>query len=213
MSWTKDGRAIVIAVKQGDTIALSEQDLETGRLRPLTTLPQRDFWGFTTLPGGGVMIGSPIAPTISLRGIPGRADTVFALPDTGGSINNFAPSPDGKAMVIVGWDRNFDSIMVRRVDLTTMKMTRLWSVYADGSQAPSWLRDGSIILQIKENASTLIWYRIPAAGGPPVRLGTPPRAADASFIISMDGRRVIARVNTQNRDIHLIRNFRQLLGE
>jgi hypothetical protein len=29
----------------------------------------------------------------------------------------------------------------------------------------------------------------------------------------MDGRRVIARVNTQNRDVHLIRNFRQLLGE
>jgi len=211
--WTKDGRALVVAVNEGDTTVISEQEIETGRLRPLTKLPKREFEAISTIPGGGVAIRTQDSHRIYLRAIPGRPDTLYDLPESEGSIFNFDAAPDGSALVAVGWDRNYDSLVVRRIELPSLRATKLWTVYGDGAQIPTWLRDGTIIIQIKENASTLVWYRIPAAGGRAVRLGTPPRAADATFRLSPDGRRVIARVNTIGRDVYLIRNFRQLLGE
>jgi Tol biopolymer transport system component len=211
--WAQEGGALAVAVADGDTIRISLQDVETGRSRPITEVPKRNFGLMTTVSGGGVAIGTPDRSRIHLRGIPGRADTTFVLPESEGTVGEFSSSPDGKSLVANGWDRNYDSLVVRRIDLTTLRATRLWAEYSDGGQLPTWLEDGSIIVPVKENASTLVWYRIPAAGGRAVRLGTPPRAADATFRMSRDGRRVIARVNTNGRDIFLVRNFRQLLGE
>jgi len=212
-TWTTDGRSLVVALVDRDTVRVVEQEVEGGRSRPVTTIPTKEFEQVTALVGGGVAISTPVRTILHLRGIPGRADTTFVLPDSEGTMNNFDPSPDGKSLVSNGWDRSYDSVVVRRIDLATLQSTKLWAIYADGSQRPTWFTDGTIQIQVQENASTLVWYRIPAAGGRAVRLGTPPRAVDATFRVSADGRRVIARVNANSWDIYLIRNFKQLLGE
>jgi hypothetical protein len=84
-----------------------------------------------------------------------------------------ANSPDGRAAAWLGFDPNGDSLLVERVSLLDGSVRRLAAFYADGAEAPFWLSDGSLLLQIRETAATLAWYRLPAAGGPPVRLGSP----------------------------------------
>jgi hypothetical protein len=71
-------------------------------------------------------------------------------------------------------------------------------------------RPGTIIVPLLETAWTLAWYRIPAAGGAPVRLGSPPRFP-ADYRFSRDGLRGIARVGDRRADVYLIGNFSDLL--
>jgi hypothetical protein len=136
---------------------------------------------------------------------------VFSFPEAEGHVLSTMPSPDGRDVVLVGWDRNDDSIVVRRMSLADGRTTHLAAFYADGLQAPQWLPDGTILMPIRETGSTLVWYRIPASGGRPVRLGTPPRAADANFRMTRDGRLVVARVTSAKADVYLVRNFAELL--
>jgi hypothetical protein len=86
----------------------------------------------------------------------------------------------------------------------------LASFGAEGSQPPRWLSDGSLIVPILETSWTLAWYRIPATGGKPVRLGSPPRFP-ANYRLSEDGRRVMARPEDRRTDIYLVPNFGEVL--
>jgi hypothetical protein len=83
---------------------------------------------------------------------------------------------------------------------------------AEGLQPPRWLDDGTLIVPILETEWTLAWYRIPATGGAPVRLGSPPRYP-AAYRLSDDGLRVLARPQDRRTDIYLIPNFGEALKQ
>jgi Tol biopolymer transport system component len=75
---------------------------------------------------------------------------------------------------------------------------------------PAWLPDGSLIVSVKQNPN-VVWYRVPAVGGRPVRLGTAPWGS-ASYRWSADGQRILATVRNDMADVYAIRNFGELLG-
>ena len=82
--------------------------------------------------------------------------------------------------------------------------------YSLVAKAPVWLADGTLLVPVEETAAALAWYRIPLDGGPPLRLGSPPRYP-AEYDMSRDGRRIIATTWEDSPDIYLIRNFSRLL--
>ncbi len=166
----------------------------------------RTGYGFVeTLPGGGYLLtasGRQFRPV----GASGLKDTTYQLPPEAGVILSVDPSPDGRAFVEVGWDRNGDSLVANRVSLVDGSVQRLAAFAGEDMLPPRWLADGNLILAVLETSRTLTWYRIPATGGSAVRLGSPPRFP-AQYRISQDGRRVLMILQDQKSDIYLIRNF------
>jgi len=206
--WSQDGRSVVVGTRRGpDTIAVSRLDVASGRLTPITQVPSRDYLSFETVSGGGLLL-LPTRATFRRIGVPGLPDSTFPLPP--GVARRVDPSPDGRAFVEVGWDANYDSILVHRVSLVDGSATRLAAFGGEGISQPAWLDDGTIIVPINETAWTQAWYRIPAGGGPAVRLGSPPRVP-GEYRISADGRRAVARSEERHTDIYMIRNYGELL--
>ncbi|MEO8201975.1 MAG: protein kinase [Gemmatimonadota bacterium] len=203
--WAQDGRSILIGVRQGDSIAMMEQDAASDRSRLLATYPRTDYVAVETIPGGGYVL---ITSLRSFRrvGAPGLADSTWEMPFEAGTLSSIDPSPDGRAFVSIGWDPSFDSILVHRVSLVDGTVRRLGTFYGENAEQVRWLSDGSILVAIGETTWNLVWYRIPAGGGPAVRVGAPPRYP-ADYRFSTDGRRVLMLSNEKHSDIYLARNF------
>jgi hypothetical protein len=204
--WTQDGRSILAALRQGpDSVALMELDAGSDRTRRVATYPQARYRFAETLPGGGYLM------VLSQRefrpvGAAGLKDTTFLLPPDAGIILSLDPSPDGREFVEVGWDRTGDSLLANRVSLLDGSVQRLAMFGGEDALPPRWLEDGNLLVPILETSQTLAWYRIAAKGGPPVRLGSPPRFP-AQYRFSQDGRRVLMILQDQKSDIYLMRNF------
>jgi tRNA A-37 threonylcarbamoyl transferase component Bud32 len=204
--WTQDGRLVLAGMRQGpDTVVLMELDPSSGRSRPLATYPRAGYRFMESLPGGGYLL---IASGRKFRavGVSGVKDTTYQLPPEAGVILSVDPSPDGHAFVEVGWDRTGDSLLANRVSLVDGSVERLATFVGEDMLPPRWLADGNVVIAVLETARTLTWYRIPATGGSPVRLGSPPRFP-AQYRISQDGRRVLMILQDQKSDIYLMRNF------
>ena len=210
--FNRTGDGLVLAVRAGaDSIQLLTMQLPGGRRQPFGAVARADFGGIMALAGGGAVVLNPDNLRYQFVGVPGRRDTTFTVPEHQGTIEDFMPSSDGREMLTTGWDQGYDTVLIRRVSLADGRMTRLAAIYADGSAMPAYQPDGSLLIPIRETGNTTVWYRLPAAGGNLVRMGAPPRAADASYRQSADARTVVARVATKRPDIYIIRNFAELL--
>jgi hypothetical protein len=210
--WTAGGDGAVLAVRRSeDSVDIVVMQLPGGRRQTIRTLPAKDVDDVMALAGGGFVTLDPSGQRFHLVGLPGRADTVINFPDSLGSIMNFSTSPSGQELLTTGWERTGDTVVVRLIAIGSAAVTRVAGFYADGSQIPARLSGGATLLPIRETSSTIVWYLLPANGGRPVKLGSPPRAGDATFRMSDDGRRVVARQTTRRPDVYLIRNFSELL--
>ena len=209
--WNSEGTGLIIGIFRGDSVDLGDLDVPGGRFRPRRAVSRLDFAALWALPGNGIMAVDAAHRKIRIIDAGWRSDTTFAYPETEGTFEDLVASRDGREVIAMGWDRQSDSVVVRRVSLADGRFTRIGTFYGDGWQGPVWLPDGTIIVPIRETGSTLVWFRLPATGGRAVRLGTPPRATDASLRMTADGRTAIARVTAQRPDVYLIRNFRDLL--
>ena len=211
--WVADGSGLLVAVRRGeDSLDIVTLSVPGNRRSPLGAMSLREFSGLMGIPGGGALLIGASGQSFRVMGVPGRQDTAFVYPESEVSyIVTMHASPDGRNAVMTGWDKTSDSIVVWRVSLSDGRPTRLASFYADGAAIPFWFPDGTLMVPIRETGTTMVWYRLPAAGGTPVRLGTPPRSHDASYRMSADGRRLVARVTSTRPDIYLIRNFSELL--
>ena len=206
--WNQDGQSVVVVTRRGpDSLALARLDVASARSTAITQVESRGYVTAETVVGGGLVI-LPTPNTFRRVGVPGLVDSTFSLP--AGWARNLDPSPDGRAFVLTGWDVNQDSILVHRVSLVDGSATRLAAFGGEGVFQPAWLDDGTIIVPVLETAWTQVWYRVPATGGPPVRLGSPPRVP-GEYRISADGRRAIARAEERHTDVYMIRNYGELL--
>jgi tRNA A-37 threonylcarbamoyl transferase component Bud32 len=210
--WNRDGRSIVVANQDGgDRISLEWIDVPSGQARPIEKLSTADFVDLEAVPGGGliVLLSGRRFRRIQL---PGLADSTLRLPEGTGQFgpSDFDTSPDGRSFVAVSWNDAHDSILVHSISVSDGKAKRLAAFVGVDKQQPRWLQDGTIIVPIGETAYTLSWYLLPAAGGAPIRLGSPPRYP-ALYGISSDGRRVLARSVDVRPDIFLIPNSRDML--
>ncbi|HSE66050.1 MAG TPA: protein kinase [Gemmatimonadales bacterium] len=210
--WGADGTSVFLLNKlASDSISFEEMDLASGRSRK-----RYAFWSSEMtsrphpLPGGGVALGVLSPGGIRRVGVPGLPDTTFALGDVGIGGVALAESPEGRAVVWLRSDATGDSILVDRVSLVDGTRRRLAWFFAEGGNAPFWLNDGTLLVQIKETSATLVWYRIPMTGGAPIRLGVPPWFP-ANYDISRDGRHIVAEVREDRPDAYLIRNFPDLV--
>jgi protein kinase-like protein len=210
--WGADGTSLFLMNRlPSDSISFEEMDLASGRSRQRYV-----FWLFDMvsrphpLHGGGVALGVLSPGGIRRVGVPALPDTTFALGGIGVGSVALAESPDGRGVAWVHSDATGDSILVDRVSLVDGTMTRLAWFFAEGGQAPYWLNDGTLLVQIKETEATLVWYRIPLTGGAPVRLGLPPWFP-ADYDFSRDGRHIVANVREDRPDVYLIRNFPELV--
>ena len=207
--WSMDGASIMVMSVRGDTTVVQRLDASTGRVTRVTALA-KDFHEIATLPGGGFVVLAGDGRAFRRIGSPGQPDTLFRIPREYGTVSASDPSPDGRAIVAVGWDATDDSVSVLRISTIDGSVTPLVRFAGEGSQQATWLPDGTILVPVLETAWTLGWYRIPAGGGKPVRLGSPPRFP-ADYRFSRDGLHGIARVSDSRADVYLIRNFADLL--
>jgi len=208
--WSMDGASVLVTTTSGDSSVVQRLDAATGGLSRVAAFPT-GYVEIGALPGGGFVALAVDGRSLRRIGFPGLPDTLFRLPRTYGTISSSDPSPDGRAIVAAGWDATDDSVSVARISLLDGSVTRLARFAGEGSQQPAWLPDGSILVPVLETIWTLAWYRIPAGGGKPVRLGSPPRFP-ATYRFSRDGLSGIARVSDRRADVYLIRNFSDLLA-
>ncbi len=201
--WQQDGRSVIVASRLGrDSITVVDIDATTGARRPVATLSS-GRGQFETVPGGGFvhLVG---IDRLELRGLRLRADTVIAVPSALATVDFAEPSPDGKELAIIGWNVAGESIELHRVSLLDGRSVKLASFDGEGTRSPSWMSDGSLLVSIYQQTGADQWFRVPAAGGTPIRLSIS-LSADASYRFSRDGLRGIARETTDRSDIFLLR--------
>ena len=213
--WSRDGRSVVVANPRGtDSIAFVRIGVPSGQSQPIETIASSDFVDVETVPGGGLILVMTHGRFRRVR-IPGLADSTLRLPEVVGELSQSTidPSPDGRAFVAVSGNNPHDSLLVvYRVSMVDGGTTRLAGFAAVDVAQPHWLQDGTIIVPVAVTQYTMAWYRLPAGGGPPARLGSPPRYP-ATYTISADGRRVLATAVDTRPDIYLIPNFGAMLKQ
>ncbi|HTO73822.1 MAG TPA: hypothetical protein VMJ30_08380, partial [Gemmatimonadales bacterium] len=179
----------------------------------IETIASREFVDVEAVPGGGLIIVMTQGRFRRIR-IPGLADSTLRLPEVIGELSPGTSdvSPDERAFVAVSGNDHYDSLLVYRVSMIDGGTTRLAGFAAVDAAQPHWLQDGTILVPVIETAYTASWYRVPASGGPPVRLGSPPRYP-ATYSISASGRRGLATAVDTRPDIYLIPNFGEMLKQ
>ncbi len=211
VDWDLGEREIFIGYRRHDSVVVATLDPATGGSRDLRAYPADEYGGVEASAPGGFVMYTPLGDRIRRVLAPGLPDTTFATPPTFGHIMDAEPSPDGRAVAIVGWDAREDSILVFRMSLVDGSTTRLATLTGEGADALRWLPDGSLIVPVRETAQTIALYRLSTTTGPPQRLGLLPRFS-ATYRFSADGRRGIVRARESKTDLHIIRNFRELVG-
>ena len=209
---TGDSKAILLATRRGaDSVSLSRVALASGRAEPAGALGSNDFFSFEATNGGGLVI-APTRSSFRRIGIPGLPDSTFQLPVEVGNIIRIDPSPDGRAFVSSGFDQTGDLLVFHRVSLVDGSATLLARFGPEDLADLAWLSDDTVVLGVQESDWTQAWYRVPAAGGTPIRLGTAPWPR-AYYRFSSDGLRITARVQDRRTDIYLVPNFAEVLEE
>ena len=162
--WSPGDESIVTAALRGtDSVVIQRLDVASGRSTPVVVIPSSGFKTVKTvkpLPGGGILV--LFALEFRRIGVPGLPDSTFPLPSL---LVRLDASPDGRAFVAAGVDPRLDTTLVHRVSVVDGSAIRLASLFGENIRAPTWMDDGSIILPVMETASTMVWYRIPSAGG------------------------------------------------
>jgi hypothetical protein len=211
VGWDRDGASVLVAARRGtDTVGVSRFDLASGRSRPLATFAAEDFDEVIPMPGGGFLLLSRSERELRRIGIPGLADTTFHPPAGMTHFMHVSPSPDGREAALAGWTDGWDSVLVHRMPLMDGSARLLAAFTPEGVSGVRWLTDGTLIVQIEETSWNLAWYRLPAEGGPAVRLGAVPRYP-ADYRLSADGRRAVALVEDARTDVWLIRGLAEVL--
>ena len=165
------------------------------------------------LPAGGFIFSPPLRDRVHRVLAPGLPDTAFVKADGMGLIEAIEPSPDGSSVAIVGFgDLRTDSMVVDIMSLVDGSTRRIAAFAAEYADTPRWLPDDTLIIPINETRWTLSLYRLSVHGGPLVRLGTVPRYP-GSYRFAADGHRGIIRAVDFNQDVHVVRNFAELVGE
>ena len=208
--WALDDRSVLLGLRRGERVHISEIDVAPGRFRERHSMDVAAYQSLETLPGGGFVVLSRTGRQLYRIGVRGLADTVFQLGEEAGLPGQGVPSRDGASLATLGWDESFDSVAVQEISLRDGSVRRLAAFSGEGYDMISRLPDGSLQFGVLETEGTLVWYRL-APGDRPARMGPVPRYP-ASYRMSDDGRRVLARVGDPRPDIFLIRNFGQLLG-
>ena len=208
--WSRDGSNALLGVHDGDSLIIEAVDVRDDATRVIGKMKESETGPIASLPGGGIAV---LTSGTHLRriGVPGLSDTIFdALRDFIG-IAAITSSPDGRSVVIVGFNRTMDTTLISRVSVVNGHADRLATFVGSDPlhDRPAWLSDGSLIFFAKPS-QTVEWYRVPAGGGHPVRLGTSPWGS-AQHSISADGRRILATVPIDMSDVYAIRNFSRLL--
>ena len=209
--WDWSNRDLVTAVRAGDSLTIGTLSPETGAFRRITSLPAEDFQTLEALPEGGFIYFPPLRDRVRRVAAPGLPDTSFAAPSGVAMIQGLEPSPDGRMVAISAWtDLQTDSSAVFVMSLTDGSARRVATFMGEGVDPARWLRDGNLLVQVRETDWTLAVYRVPAGGGTPVRLGPVPRLP-GSYRFSADGRRGILRAVDENLDLYVVRNFADLV--
>jgi hypothetical protein len=210
--WVQDGRSVLIGVRQGsDSMAVLRLDAVSGRSETLALLPAEAFLNLRPLPQGGLLVAARSGRELRRMGVPGLADTTFHPPEGLLQFMNFDPSPDGQEFLSAGWSVGWDSLLVHRISLSDGRATRLANLGTwEGVVGAKWLADGSILVRILETSWNQAWYRLAAAGGEPVRMGTAPRYP-AIYMFSADGRRILALAEEVRSDVFIIPDFQKVL--
>jgi len=209
---TGDSKAILLATRRGaDSVSLSRLALESGRSEPAGALGSNEFFSFEATKGGGLVI-TPTRESFRRIGIPGLPDSTFRLPVEVGYVVRIDPSPDGRAFVSSGFDQTGDHLVFHRISLVDGSVNLLARFGQEDLSDLAWLNDGTVVLGVQESDWTQAWYRVPATGGVPVRLGTTPWP-NAYYRFSKDGLRVTARVFDRRTDIYVVPNFAEVLKQ
>ena len=212
--WDWSERDVVAAVRQGDSTIVGTLSPDNGNFRRLRAFNSEQIQTLEALPAGGFVFYPPIRNRIYRMFAPGLPDTSFAPPPGLGWIQGMDPSPDGSMLALTGYGGQLtsDSVVIYVMSLVDGTSRRVAGLVGESIETPRWLTDGSLVVPIGETELTLALYRVPAAGGTPVRLGVVPRFP-ASYRFSVDGRRGIIRSNDSNGDVFIVRNFAELTGD
>ena len=211
LDWARDGASVLVAVRRGaDSVSVLRFELASGRSQGVATFAAEDFGDLTPMPAGGFLLMSRSERELRRIRVPGLADTTFHPPTGMTHFMHLSPSPDGREAVLAAWTDGWDSVLVHRMSLTDGRATLLGAFVPEGVSGIRWLTDGSINVQILETSWNLAWYRIPAPGARPVRLGAVPRYP-AGYHLSADGRRAVALVEDARTDVWLIRDLGEVL--
>ncbi len=211
--WDWNQREIMVTLRGEDSLVLGTLNPDNGQFRRLRSIDPALIQELEALPDGGIVFYPPLRDRVYRALAPGLPDTAFAKSEGMGLIDAIEPSPDGRSVAIVGFgDLRTDSIVVDIMSLADGSTKRIAAFTGESADTPRWLPDNTLIIPVNETGWTLSLYRVSVDGGPLTRLGTVPRYP-GSYRFAADGRRGIIRSTDFNQDVHVVRNFAELVGE
>jgi tRNA A-37 threonylcarbamoyl transferase component Bud32 len=211
--WDWSQRDIIVTVRGDDSVLVGTLNPDNGQFRRLRAFDPGAIEELQALPNGGFVFIPALRDRVHRVLAPGLPDTVFAAPRGMGMIRTIEPSPDGRSVAVAGFgDLRSDSVVVDIMSLVDGSTRRIAAFAAEDVDTPRWLPDDTLILPVNETQWTLSLYRLSVNGGRLGRLGTVPRYP-GSYRFAADGHRGIIRAVDNNQDVHVVRNFAELVGK
>jgi hypothetical protein len=120
------------------------------------------------------------------------------LPSWLSVISNLDASPDGKRVVVSGWNPALDTLVIATLNLDDATWARHWSGFVEYGGV-RWQRDGSVLVYLNPTRLFTELHRLrPGAGM--IRLGTIP-GLTVSADVSADGSAVLVTTSEYKGDV------------
>jgi hypothetical protein len=205
--WTLDGSAILLSRVPGPNSTTISVIDTLGRMRDIAKLP-KSYFGLDAMHDGSIVLLEGDGINVARLNMSGQVLSAWKAPPWVAQLGRFTDSPDGKTMAALGWYQGFDSVVVVRIDVASGAASQMANIPNEGYSRITWLNDGSLLFDLREDRGVQGLYRI-IPGGRPTRLGPLP-FYPAHFSYSLDGKRVAAFTGEEKGDVYLIRNFGEI---
>ena len=208
LRWAPDGRSLLLETGMGaNACALTQIDVQTGAAAPLVKMANCDLTGFGYTGDGRTLFYTAFDPATSLHALVSRDLATGRDTEIGRYYIRFpALSPDGRWIAFLGFSKTAKTYPLTVIPATGGAPREVCSFPATGPRGVAWTPDGRqlIVGNLRDRKAEL--WRVPAAGGEPVRLDVAVNGM-WQFRLHPDGRRLAMEVWENNEEVWALENL------
>ena len=199
-SWTSDGN-VVFAESGPSGARVIEVRMPSRQRREIGVLDDKSVTELEVMADGRILwVPEDHRPLKVVR--PGGSTRFVDSPSWISLIAAVDPSPDGVHVLVTGWTRGIDTLIIATLNLEAGTWTSQWKGVVEAGSA-KWVRDGSILVTLSQSRGRAVLYRLRRGSGLQ-EMGSIP-ALTVAAEPSRDGRRLLVTTGEYKGDVWIAR--------